>query len=103
MSNKENGSTPGSGGGGSSTNQSNTSGTSSEAHQYVGPYRLEKTLGKGQTGKKLPLQFSSLIHFHRTKYSKKERRINTFINIYKSCFILIYGDFGLSLRSLSFL
>lgn len=21
-----------------------------EAHQYVGPYRLEKTLGKGQTG-----------------------------------------------------
>ena len=52
MSNKENGSTPGSGGGGSSTNQSNTSGTSSEAHQYVGPYRLEKTLGKGQTGKK---------------------------------------------------
>ena len=20
-------------------------------HQYVGPYRLEKTLGKGQTGK----------------------------------------------------
>ena len=52
MSNKENGSTPGSGGGGSSTNQSNASGGSSEAHQYVGPYRLEKTLGKGQTGKK---------------------------------------------------
>jgi Protein kinase domain. len=24
-----------------------------EAHQYVGPYRLEKTLGKGQTGKKM--------------------------------------------------
>jgi hypothetical protein len=23
----------------------------SETHQYVGPYRLEKTLGKGQTGK----------------------------------------------------
>lgn len=22
-----------------------------EVHQYVGPYRLEKTLGKGQTGK----------------------------------------------------
>lgn len=22
-----------------------------ESHQYVGPYRLEKTLGKGQTGK----------------------------------------------------
>ena len=52
MSNKENGSTPGSGGGGSSTNQSNASGASSEAHQYVGPYRLEKTLGKGQTGKR---------------------------------------------------
>ena len=52
MSNKENGSTPGSGGGGSSTNQSNASGGSSEAHQYVGPYRLEKTLGKGQTGKR---------------------------------------------------
>ena len=39
--------------------RSNTSGSSeatrgpsstSEAHQYVGPYRLEKTLGKGQTG-----------------------------------------------------
>ena len=52
MSNKENGSTPGSGGGGnSSSGQSNPSGASSEAHQYVGPYRLEKTLGKGQTGK----------------------------------------------------
>jgi hypothetical protein len=25
--------------------------SSMEAHQYVGPYRLEKTLGKGQTGK----------------------------------------------------
>ncbi len=24
-----------------------------ESHQYVGPYRLEKTLGKGQTGKKI--------------------------------------------------
>lgn len=24
--------------------------TSAESHQYVGPYRLEKTLGKGQTG-----------------------------------------------------
>lgn len=23
----------------------------SDTHQYVGPYRLEKTLGKGQTGK----------------------------------------------------
>lgn len=22
----------------------------SDTHQYVGPYRLEKTLGKGQTG-----------------------------------------------------
>lgn len=22
-----------------------------EAHNYVGPYRLEKTLGKGQTGR----------------------------------------------------
>jgi len=51
MSNKENGSTPGSGGGNSSSGQSNPGGASSEAHQYVGPYRLEKTLGKGQTGK----------------------------------------------------
>lgn len=24
-----------------------------ENHQYVGPYRLEKTLGKGQTGKQM--------------------------------------------------
>ena len=31
----------GSGGGG---------GSNDSAHQYVGPYRLEKTLGKGQTG-----------------------------------------------------
>ena len=52
------------GGGGSVTTTTNeksaTSGSSggersggttgSEAHQYVGPYRLEKTLGKGQTG-----------------------------------------------------
>lgn len=28
-------------------------GTVSEHIQYVGPYRLEKTLGKGQTGKGL--------------------------------------------------
>ncbi|CAH2258122.1 jg23140 [Pararge aegeria aegeria] len=26
------------------------SNTAAEAHQYVGPFRLEKTLGKGQTG-----------------------------------------------------
>lgn len=35
-----------------------------ESHQYVGPYRLEKTLGKGQTGKnfynKEPLVLISL-------------------------------------------
>jgi hypothetical protein len=30
-----------------------------ETHQYVGPYRLEKTLGKGQTGKWGPSLFSS--------------------------------------------
>ena len=29
---------------------SGSASTSNEAHQYVGPYRLEKTLGKGQTG-----------------------------------------------------
>lgn len=29
-----------------------------ESHQYVGPYRLDKTLGKGQTGK------VSLNHFY---------------------------------------
>lgn len=27
----------------------------SDTHQYVGPYRLEKTLGKGQTGKLVKL------------------------------------------------
>lgn len=27
-------------------------------HQYVGPYRLEKTLGKGQTGKWQALSIS---------------------------------------------
>jgi hypothetical protein len=25
--------------------------TNQDSYQYVGPYRLEKTLGKGQTGK----------------------------------------------------
>ena len=43
----------GSGGGGSSGQTGSGSGSGSganEAHQYVGPYRLEKTLGKGQTG-----------------------------------------------------
>ena len=86
MSNKENGSTPGSGGGGSSTNQSNTSGNSSEAHQYVGPYRLEKTLGKGQTGKKYLLELFILIRFNCMKniYIKTERRINIVISIYES-------------------
>ena len=39
-------------GGGSNASGSNQSGSggANEAHQYVGPYRLEKTLGKGQTG-----------------------------------------------------
>lgn len=33
-------------------------------HQYVGPYRLEKTLGKGQTGKYIFLeQIWSLFYF----------------------------------------
>ena len=40
-----------SGGGGSSGQSGSGSGSgANEAHQYVGPYRLEKTLGKGQTG-----------------------------------------------------
>nr|XP_029716829.1 serine/threonine-protein kinase BRSK2-like [Aedes albopictus] len=30
--------------------QKENSTPSNEAHQYVGPYRLERTLGKGQTG-----------------------------------------------------
>lgn len=30
--------------------QKETANPSPEIHQYVGPYRLEKTLGKGQTG-----------------------------------------------------
>ena len=64
MSNKENGSTPGSGGGNSSSGQSNPSGASSEAHQYVGPYRLEKTLGKGQTGKICSSQLNVQKVFH---------------------------------------
>ncbi|XP_035786783.1 serine/threonine-protein kinase BRSK2-like isoform X1 [Anopheles albimanus] len=38
------GSSGGGGGGGGG------GGTSTEGHQYVGPYRLERTLGKGQTG-----------------------------------------------------
>ena len=65
MSNKENGSTPGSGGGNSSSGQ--PSGASSEAHQYVGPYRLEKTLGKGQTGKicSSQLNVQKVLHFVR--------------------------------------
>ncbi len=38
--------------GASNSHQASASsgGSSNEAHQYVGPYRLEKTLGKGQTG-----------------------------------------------------
>ena len=41
----------GGGGGGSSGQWGSGSGSgANEAHQYVGPYRLEKTLGKGQTG-----------------------------------------------------
>ena len=61
MSGKENGnaavhSSPGGGGGG--TGGGGVTGAlppTSEAHQYVGPYRLEKTLGKGQTGKEIAL------------------------------------------------
>lgn len=30
--------------------QKETANSSPESYQYVGPYRLEKTLGKGQTG-----------------------------------------------------
>lgn len=33
-----------------------------ESHQYVGPYRLDKTLGKGQTGKVSLNHFSSFIY-----------------------------------------
>ena len=44
-------SSSGGGGGGSSGQTGSGSGSgANEAHQYVGPYRLEKTLGKGQTG-----------------------------------------------------
>ena len=75
MSNKENGSTPGSGGGGSSTNQSNASGGSSEAHQYVGPYRLEKTLGKGQTGKN-----GLSKNFNQGRYIREDRNNNVRIH-----------------------
>jgi hypothetical protein len=31
----------------------NTSQNQNASHMYVGPYRLEKTLGKGQTGKEI--------------------------------------------------
>lgn len=36
--------------------QKENSNSSPEIHQYVGPYRLEKTLGKGQTGKTMYLK-----------------------------------------------
>ncbi len=54
---KKTSTTGGGGGGGSSTSTTssamppNGGPASNEAHQYVGPYRLEKTLGKGQTGR----------------------------------------------------
>ena len=85
MSNKENGSTPGSSGGGLSTNQTNASGASSEAHQYVGPYRLEKTLGKGQTGKN-PISSIDL----KIKITKH------FEIQFKTCFQLIFKQSYLS-------
>lgn len=44
----------------------------SHSAQYVGPYRLEKTLGKGQTGKKhlnsLHITVSILLNY--TKYDR---------------------------------
>lgn len=40
--------------------QKENSNPSPDIHQYVGPYRLEKTLGKGQTGKnKLRIDFTN--------------------------------------------
>lgn len=36
----------------STTTTTSTKHNPYETHHYVGPYRLEKTLGKGQTGKK---------------------------------------------------
>lgn len=42
--------------------QKENSTPSNEAHQYVGPYRLERTLGKGQTGKRIVLHKSSRIN-----------------------------------------
>lgn len=38
-------------------------------HQYVGPYRLEKTLGKGQTGKYIFFlsRYRVLIHKKKLK------------------------------------
>lgn len=39
--------------------------TATEAYQYVGPFRLEKTLGKGQTGKS-----HKFLLFHCLKYKR---------------------------------
>ena len=47
--------------------------TSSSAAQYVGPYRLEKTLGKGQTG-----EFICFFIF-------REKKINLFMRSYLVC------------------
>lgn len=37
-----------------------------ENHQYVGPYRLEKTLGKGQTGEKKYFIYSMFLFNSQT-------------------------------------
>ena len=63
---KENGTSSSSGSGSGSSaggGQTSANTSSNEAHQYVGPYRLEKTLGKGQTGRKYILILMAT-HYH---------------------------------------
>lgn len=51
--------------------QKENSNPSPEVHQYVGPYRLEKTLGKGQTGEIfLPCILKLIKKFVAKKLSK---------------------------------
>jgi len=54
----------------SSSSSSSTVKVPYEAHSYVGPYRLEKTLGKGQTGRKPNQSFVDFLLRSSNLYSE---------------------------------
>lgn len=57
-----------------------------ENHQYVGPYRLEKTLGKGQTGMNFLRLYCFVFFWFRFMAVLRPPHVSMHINLFFSCF-----------------